>query len=83
MNTKTNTVLSCMVDVFVHVSLIKFPTHIIHSTGDCHHRISAPEADEPERTIKIQREHEPMQVGSNRNPEFHTEHAWRTVSRNP
>ena len=33
--------------------LEKFPTHIIHSTGDCHHRISAAEADEPEQTIEI------------------------------
>ena len=63
--------------------LEKFPTHIIHSTGDCHHRISAAEADEPERPIGIQREHEPMQVCSDRTPEFHTKHAWRTVSRNP
>ena len=60
-----------------------FPTHIIHSTCDCHHRISTAEADEPEQSIGLQREHEPMQVCSDRNPEFHTEHAWRTVSRNP
>ena len=64
-------------------TLETLPTHIINSTGDCHHRISAAEADEPERTIEIQREHETMQVCSDRTPEFHTEHAWRTVSRNP